>query len=276
LARLDVAPAIRYLDVMKRTSKASESSDTLRIDGLRVDCIVGVYPHERDRPQPLVVDLALSLDTRPAVRGGGLKKSIDYARLSAEIRFLLEGCRFLLLETAAEAIARYVLAPATPDRPHAYVDACSVRLTKPEALGGARASLEVHRRASDMRYTHEEKPFGTVDILAETSECGIYRLRIAPGRTIPTHVHRTMEETELVLGSGLLLQGAPVAPGTAFAWPREFPHRYDNKTAIEQSILCIDRPRFIPDDEIEVGEVALAPAVGERLYPTGDLEAFDG
>lgn len=251
------------------TPRASEPPDTIRIEGLTVDCVVGVYPHERDRKQPLVVDLALTLDTRPALKGGGLKKSIDYARLSAEVRFLLEGCRFNLLESAADAIARYVLAPATADRPHAYVDACTVRLTKPEALGGARASLEIARRASDVRYEHEEKPFGTVDVIAESSECGIYRLRIAPGRAIPTHVHRVMEESELVLGSGLLLQGAPVAAGTVHHWPRDFAHRYDNASDTEQSILCIDRPRFIPDDELEV-DATLERANGERMYPPGD------
>ena len=40
--------------------------DVISIQGLRVDCIVGVYPHERDRVQPLEIDVRLVLDTRRA------------------------------------------------------------------------------------------------------------------------------------------------------------------------------------------------------------------
>ena len=43
----------------------------------------------------------------------------------------------------------------------------------------------------------------------------------------------------------------------AHTWPRNFPHRYENRTDLEQSFLCIDRPAFIPTDEIEV-EIPLA------------------
>ena len=70
-----------------------------------------------------------------------------------------------------------------------------------------------------------------------------------------------MEEHELVVGSGLLLQGKPVRPGLAFSWPRDLAHRYDNPTDVEQTILCVDRPAFIPTDEIEVP----APSTGFQL-----------
>ncbi len=99
---------------------------------------------------------------------------------------------------------------------------------------------------------------------------GIYRLRIAPGRTIPTHEHRVMNEAELVLGHGLLLQGKPVLAGTGFRWPKHLPHRYDNPRPLEQTVLCVDRPAFIPDDEVEVPEPTsgLAPIEGRAYYPT--------
>jgi dihydroneopterin aldolase len=78
-----------------------------------------------------------------------------------------------------------------------------------------------------------------------------------------------MEESELVLGNGLLLQGRPVARGQAFHWAQGFPHRYDNPTHTEQTVLCVDRPRFIPSEEVETEEPAegLAPVVGTDYYP---------
>jgi hypothetical protein len=37
--------------------------DVIEIRGLRVECIVGVYPSERDEPQPLELDVRMELDT---------------------------------------------------------------------------------------------------------------------------------------------------------------------------------------------------------------------
>lgn len=243
--------------------------DIIRLENLLVDCIVGVYPSERLRPQPLRLDLALHLDTRAAATGAGLGSTIDYARLAGELRFLLESCQFLLLETAADALCRYLLAPPTDDGPRAQVEEVLLRLTKPAALGGiAVPSLEVRRTRAEVSYTVEKKPFGQVDVVFAAKGCGIYRLRVAPGRTIPTHLHRVMEEAELVIGAGLLVQGRPVLPGTAHRWPRGFAHRYDNPTDIEQTILCVDRPAFLPDDEIEV-EADLTPLASTAYYPQG-------
>jgi FolB domain-containing protein len=246
--------------------------DVITLAGLVVDCIVGVYPHERDAPQPLQVDLELFLDTRPAAAGGGLPATVDYARLCGELRFVLESARFLLLETAADALCRYLLAPPTDDVPHAPIEAVALTLRKPLALGGgAVPSLTVHRQRDEVKIEAEHKPFGRVDLVHVGKECGIYRLRVAPGKAIPTHVHKVMEERELVLGDGLLLQGKPVAAGTGLTWPKGFSHRYDNPSATEQTVLCVDRPAFLPDDEIEVeaelSTLSLPPLVS--YYPPG-------
>ncbi len=238
--------------------------DRLSLTGLSVDCIVGVYPTERERPQPLMVDISLGLDTRPAAIDGRLRDTVDSARLWGEIRFLLTASRFALLESAAEAVARYVLLPPSADAPRGRVEEVTVRLAKPHALAGAGLpALEIQRKRSELTVEVEPKKWGAVDVVFVTSGCGVYRLRVAPGATIPTHVHREMDESELVLGAGLLLQGNRVQPGTAFRWPRGFAHRYDNPGPTEQSILCVDRPRFIPEDEVEVSG---AP------HPLGELE----
>lgn len=246
--------------------------DVIRLEGLVVECVIGVYPGEREIPQPLEVDVALELDTRKAA-GSSLKHTVDYARLCGELRFLLEKSRFLLLETAAEALCRYLLAPPPDGVERARVDAATVKLTKPAALAPVRASLEIHRRRGEYDYDVEEKPFGTVDVIYATKGCGIYRLRIAPGSSIPTHVHQVMDEHEMVLGDGLLLQREPVLPGTVLAWPHGLPHRYDNPTDVEQTVLCIDRPSFLPDDEVEVPDPpeGLARVEGERYYPADEV-----
>lgn len=244
--------------------------DVIEVRGLTVDCIVGVYRRERVAVQPLQLDVALFLDTRQAAHDGKLARTVHYGRLEGELRFLLESCRFELLESAAEAVCRYVLAPPTEDSNRAQVHAATVRVTKPQALGGrAIPSLQVHRTADEMHYAAEDKPFGRVDIIQESEGYGIYRLRIRPGGSISPHAHQMMEESELVLGSGLRLQGKPVARGMAFRWPRGFVHRYDNPGPGVQTVLCVDRPRFIPADEVEtaVPTEALKPLEGRSYYP---------
>ena len=233
-------------------------SDVISIDGLRVDCVVGIYPQERGRPQPLDVDVRMRLDTRRAGEKERLAHSVDYAMAANQIAFLLRSCRFHMLETAARALSRFLLAPPSLGERRAAIDEVSVRLAKPHALvGHGVPSLEISRTADEVTLGREDKPFGTVDIIDETKHAGIYRLNIAPGRRIPLHVHRRMDESELVLSDGLFCQGRAVPPGTIFRWPKNAAHVYENPTERWQSILCVDSPPFLESDEIAVeGEPA--------------------
>lgn len=232
--------------------------DRLSLRGMRFDCIVGLWDFERNTPQPVELDVTLHFDTREAAHHGKLVQTVDYARLLGELRFILTASRFRLLESATEAVAAWILAAPSADCPRPQVEEVDVRLSKLVALSGAAVpTLEIHRTRDDFPLKVETKTFGFVDVIFETKECGVYRERISPKTVLPTHVHQHLDESELVLGSGFLLQGQPVAAGLAHSWPRNFPHRYENTTDIEQSFLCIDRPAFIHTDEVEV-DVPLA------------------
>jgi len=236
--------------------------DVLRIEKLMVDCVVGVYPHERNASQPLRVDVEMRLSTEGSAVKESLRSTVDYAATASQLVFLLRSCRFRLLETAAHVLARYILAPPAPGERRSQVESAVIRLTKPGALRGfAVPSLEIERDASWCSFEVEDKPFGTVDIIYETNGAGIYRLNVAPGKRIPLHIHEEMRESEMVLGEGLLCQGELSPPGTVHRWPRGAAHTYENPTDRHQTILCVDSPRFIPEDEVEVsGEPADVPA----------------
>lgn len=227
--------------------------DKLSLRGMRFDCIVGLFDFERNTPQPVELDVTLHFDAREAAHGGKLSDTVDYSRLLGELRFILTASRFRLIESGAEAVAAWILMPPSVDAPRPQVLEVDVKLSKLVALSGkAIPSLEIHRTREDFPNKTETKSFGYVDIVFETKECGVYRERLFPKTVLPTHVHQHLDESELVLGSGLLLQGQPVAPGVAHSWPKGFAHRYENVTDIEQSFMCIDRPAFIPTDEVEV------------------------
>ena len=227
--------------------------DVISIEGLSVDCVVGVYPHERTEPQPLRVDLQIALDTAQAGAQQRLRMTVDYAMIASQIAFLLQSCRFHLLETAAHALTRYLLAPPALGEDRPRLQEVTLRLTKPMALGGNGVpSLEVTRTAADVKLGLETKPFGTVDVVHETRSEGIYRLNVAPGRSIPLHVHRVMNESEMILGDGLLLNGRSTVAGEVYRWAHDVKHRYDNPTDRWRSILCVDSPPFLPGDEVAV------------------------
>ena len=229
----------------------TRSADSIHIRDFVVSCMVGIYPSERVCTQQVVLNMALSVDIRKAALGG-IGYTVDYARLSGELRFLLEASRFELLEEAAEGLARYVLAPPTADGSRVQVQAVSLDIAKSEALdGGAKPSIEIYREVQDYECVIEESVFGFVDVIFETEQVGIYRLRVAPGAEIPMHYHQEMDEAELTLGTGLLVQGRPAAPGEGRFWPRGFPHTYRNTSTEECTILCVDRPKFMREDEIE-------------------------
>ncbi|MFK7989895.1 MAG: dihydroneopterin aldolase [Sandaracinaceae bacterium] len=240
---------------------SARATDVIAITGLRVDCVVGIHPHERHRMQPLEIDLEMAVDTRAAGDAERLALTVDYAATTRQVAFLLRSCKFFMLEAAARAITRWILAPPASGEARACVQEVALTLRKPYALAGHGVpSLRVVRHADEITLKHEENAWGTVDILDETRHVGIYRLNIAPAKGIPLHVHRQMQEAEHVLTEGLLCQGKPVTAGTEFRWPKEAPHRYDNPTDRVQSILCVDSPPFIPDDEIPVhGEPADVP-----------------
>lgn len=117
-------------------SKASgtdhwECWDTISVKGLSCEAIIGILPEERLRVQQLVIDISLRLDLEPTANAGDLDSSVDYARLADEVIFILQSGRFLLLESAAVALARFIL------RVYPRVTHVTLNLSKPEALSGA-------------------------------------------------------------------------------------------------------------------------------------------
>lgn len=85
---------------------------------------------------------------------------------------------------------------------------------------------------------------------------GLYILHISPQQSIPGHIHKIMNECEMILSNQLSIQQQhhTVHYGTAHQWQHNVPHTYINTTNIEQSLLCIDKPKFIRSDEIYIND----------------------
>jgi dihydroneopterin aldolase/2-amino-4-hydroxy-6-hydroxymethyldihydropteridine diphosphokinase len=82
--------------------------ETIHITNLRVECIVGVRPQERERAQPLVISASFPADFSAAGDSDALDDTVDYSAVAREIEtFVTEG-RFGLLETLIRRLAAHL------------------------------------------------------------------------------------------------------------------------------------------------------------------------
>lgn len=106
--------------------------DTVFIEGLTVETIIGIHDWERRVRQPVVLDIEMAFDnTRPAA-SDRIDDTLDYKAVSKRLIGFVEGSSFQLVETLAERCAAIVRAEfgATWVR---------LKLSKPGAVRGAKA-----------------------------------------------------------------------------------------------------------------------------------------
>jgi dihydroneopterin aldolase len=99
-------------------------SFSIFVRGLAVDAEIGIYDHERDRTQPLVLDVELSL--APG-RVEHIADTINYELVLTEARRIAGAGHMNLVETFADRLARALMVDARVLR-------VRVRVEKPQAL----------------------------------------------------------------------------------------------------------------------------------------------
>ena len=83
--------------------------DKVVIEGLVCQARVGVPEQERAQPQKLLLDLELGLNLTQAGQDDRVEGTIDYAAVCAEVKKLVEGRPFKLVEAVAQRVAQLVL-----------------------------------------------------------------------------------------------------------------------------------------------------------------------
>ncbi len=119
------------------SSSTAVSAPALRFEGLKVfvrgltvEAEIGLYPHERGRTQPLVIDVDLDL---LASRVDSIADTVNYEALALYASALAEQGHVDLVETFAQRLALGCL-----DNP--LVLRARVRVEKPQALERAGAA----------------------------------------------------------------------------------------------------------------------------------------
>ena len=157
------------------------ATDRIRLTDLRFDAIVGILASEQVRAQPLVLQIELALDLTEA-GAGDLARSVDYAAVANQARFIAQHGRWRLIESLGLAICRWIVAPPTEAEGRAAVELARVQIAKPTILDGlATPSVELERGPAPLQGFRQDGV--AVEILEETALSAAYRVRIPPGAT---------------------------------------------------------------------------------------------
>lgn len=108
---------------------------TTGLKDLRVDCIVGIYPHERAATQTVMLDIELDYDFAAPAASDAIADAVDYDGVAAGVTALLQARRFQLIETMAEQTAALLLAQVP------VATAVRVEVRKPAAVPAAACSF---------------------------------------------------------------------------------------------------------------------------------------
>ena len=118
---------------------STQTHGWIRVRGVRIeDARVGVHPHERDRPQPVVVDVALWAHVARAAETDKITDTIDYGKIAATVVEVTTSRHFNLVEALCEALARALLGRFGVER-------VQVEVQKPGGLGVGLVSIAVER-----------------------------------------------------------------------------------------------------------------------------------
>ncbi len=113
--------------------------DRIFIRNLRLRCIVGINPEEREVRQDVIVNVTMHADLRPAGASDRIEDTVNYKTVKDCIVETVEGSQDLLIERLAERIAAICLsdprvqrAEVTLDKPGAlrYADSVAVEIVR--------------------------------------------------------------------------------------------------------------------------------------------------
>lgn len=117
-------------------------SDSVIIQGLQCETVVGVYDFERHAPRPLLVDLEMGWDNRPAGLSDDLTQALNYDAVSQRVRRVISAQQPELIETLAESVAQALFDEF--DMPW-----LTLTLHKPGAVAGTQSlAVKIHRQNS--------------------------------------------------------------------------------------------------------------------------------
>lgn len=83
--------------------------DIVFIQGLKIDCIIGIYSWERKIHQNITLDIKMYTDIKASSKTDNIIQTLDYKVITKRIIAFVKSSKFKLVETLAEEITRIIL-----------------------------------------------------------------------------------------------------------------------------------------------------------------------
>lgn len=106
-------------------------TDTIFLNEMRIDTVIGIWDWERKIRQTVSVDLEMGTDIRRAAEADNIEQTLNYKLVAKRVQQYIADSDFQLVETMAEKVAGIIL-------DEFEVPWVVVRINKPGAIRGAR------------------------------------------------------------------------------------------------------------------------------------------
>jgi FolB domain-containing protein len=122
------------------SSDDSPQLDTVRIEQLELDCIIGINPWERLTKQRITIDIELNSDLSAAGQSDAIEDTINYRTIAKAVTTEIEASSYGLVEALATRVAEICLEDTR-------TQSVEVTVRKPGAVRKAAAVGVVIRRS---------------------------------------------------------------------------------------------------------------------------------
>ena len=106
--------------------------DTVFIEDLRIETVIGIYDWERKIRQIVAIDLEMAFDNRRPAASDSIDDTLNYKAVSKRLIAFVESSSFQLVETLAERCAEIVFGEFR-------VPWLRLKVSKPGAVRGSKA-----------------------------------------------------------------------------------------------------------------------------------------
>jgi len=122
--------------------KGISDLDKIFVQGLEVECVIGVWEWERQIKQRLIIDLEMAWDISRAAASDQLEDTLSYKDVAKQVSAYVIETQANLVERLAEGIATLLI-------DEFQVVWCKVRINKRSAVTGARdVGVQIERGQS--------------------------------------------------------------------------------------------------------------------------------
>jgi 7,8-dihydroneopterin aldolase/epimerase/oxygenase len=121
--------------------------DTVIIEGLKVDAVIGIYEWEKSIQQPLLIDLQLAWNNRKPGHSDAIEDALDYAAVCDAVTRWVQAQPVGLIEKVAEDVAAKL-------QQQFAVSWVAIKVAKPTAIEAAKTvAVYIERGQREAEHT---------------------------------------------------------------------------------------------------------------------------